>query len=1611
MACDTKQIKQDAFNTIKAMVVGNSSSITMSNSGEIKFDYTKSSNYTTKDAAYKIAQAKAQKVEQWAGETFGKNFSRGWIEVYQDNDTVTAKYTFPLNLAKAYDSKNNLDKEAEARRTSEGRELVQQKLELINTNPSLVKDIYGDEHGSIEELVNGLLSELYQYEEVDNAIDNVAPTIIVPNYNSYTDNKKKLLKRVEKTIDRLYTEKRIDNTKGIAGKISRLTTLKESLEKDIDDFTKASNKLGKVKEFFDKDISLIKELLQTPNLENLFLAKDIFRFIQTSANINDINNTLFKDEPGKTYGEEVNNLISELNSQIVFIEKQINDALDVQFTEMLEEYKDNLEKLYPGKDLEQIKELLLQNLQDISKVESMFFTVDNNLSSEADILGQLLRVEYTRVNEREKAKSQKLIQSIDGLLPGVEAELKKLGYVIKTSVGNINNYNWLYQVDEEGNQQPELIGKFSRLWGKFVYSLNKTYNQDIFEARQAKDWAEVEKLLTNKYNDLNDKVEFVDFSLLHDVFSEGYTSFEKKGTESEAAAYKAEIVSKIGQEEYQDLVERQKNFLDAFEEEKKLLIDSKLKQEGVTSVNDLPDNIKDNLNITLERLNPESFIKAFNEGNKNMIAYTVGTQNNEKPSYLKYNTYIPKVLTNLGNQNNFYDSRFSNLEKNETLYNFWKVARESVKTVNENLIDSNLSQAKNSILFMKRNFRESLTDKNYLDIVKAGFKKMINIKQFIKEQISNRDIDRTHTGEIQLPNNLTNFQTMVSNHFKLTMVRVANILERQVKPSTTISWKGLNPDIKAQMLEVLGVSEVEFLNRVNFDKDMNFRFAEVRQFSQDAVFEQQTFNLPSMLKAQLELSAEHKSRSIAKNRVDVLLQKSKQVLNRRFRTGTDENTENAIWGKERQYAQKRNEYFFKRVVLNDSKDMPWGNISKKLKELSSTNDGKILGNHFYKNYNNEEKKIYYTYTKRIEIIGQQLEKSGLSEAEEKSLINERLELESSLRILGKDYLGSAIFNAAFNKLGILVNMGFSIPVAINNYANGHMMLFSRDGEFWTKGNVNLAWHYVTQNKLRFINPGYKESWKMMGAFIKQLNIIQDGTNELQRAEDNVSFLQKGILHPMYGTELVEWYNQVPGILSMAMDVEVAPGVPLFNGKTFPAHHLVNGVFTLKDEYRTPENIAHYEQINSDKMLEWKQLVNDMIRSLNGDYSKTGVTRIKGGVVGKQVMQFKTWLPEYISSRLAFKQKDIVTGEEKTGFLLSALINPRTTIAASGLTVGTLAAGAMSGPSVLFMLPMLVPVLGVGIALNLIRRNKIKFDVSEIINIRSQLAYIAKAGTLGVAETPVNLIGGLVGKKTLIDLDNSFKGKLSPQESRDLMLLAKHMQFSIGILLLRLIIQKMIGFNDDDEPQGKVGSSQRARWAKQQQEKAENEETYNLLENFLTSRFQELNLANDPVSLASTMGSKGGLENNTTKISKAFYNTANALLFPEDDIITQGKRAGQSKAGNEWRKLALPSPIRGIGQDTWQAGFETWTAKEWQNNDFTDKVFDSDYKIDKKNLEHERKALRQKFITDYEAEHNVKFEELDPEVQKGIKRQATKAAKLDAPNPDRDNYDDTQEKLE
>ena len=1521
------------------------------------------------------------------------------LGIYEDQVSI-GEYNTAIEI------QAELSQEQELKRLAEIRETNRQSGFVTES---------GDIFPSAEEAM------LSQEEDFDESFSTVrrgnSKVVMQPTYEDYLEQKKALLKKIEINIEKLYNEKRLKPQTDTTAKISRLNLVKDSLEKEISNFAKNTDKVSLMKDYFDRDFDLIKEFLANPTLDNIFLAKEVFKYIETSANtsIDNKGNTLFTPKSNTYYEADVKNLIDNVAGQINDTRDKIDRALDDIFIDLLEKHSANLASLYPEYvstdpitgdqtvDIEGIKDELLKNLQDISWGESFFFGLGQNVSSKNNILDDLMVLEYEKASIRESAKSQKIIADIDAAIEEAEKELQRLGKKITARAGRIvysgYDYNMFYQKDENGNTKPNLIGKFSRKWNTTLTGLVQKSKKEIFTARENKDWAEVERLLTEKYTDLDNVSEFIDFTLLHDIFtSPVYNKFKNPDTTA-AQTYKDSIISKIGEEEYNHIIEQQRNFLDSYMEEMRVLTNFKKAEENVNDEALLSNAAKINLEITDKRLSPLEFLKAHQSKNSNMIEFQIGTQTNEKPSFLKYNTVMPRTTFKAGTDTDFYDKDFDVIDTNPALKNLWRAMKAGSKTIAENLIDSDLKVSANSIFYMQKQLAEELMDKSVFSLVKRGLGKMLNLKGFIKNVISAKKPNyNTQNNNVVLAGEIKTVANEVNKDFSIVKTELANIFGKQVTDKTEITLSKLSPEDQKTFLDAIGVETVQDFT-MELGKD-TFKIGELKVFSEKRVMQSQTLNLPVLIKALLEISAEHKARTEAKNELSVYMAKSNTIKNEKDSAFNKK-------GGERKREQARQEFVFEKVVLNKNQKDLGGSVSEVLIKAFGKADFNpaFLGQHFYKNFTKEEKIIYNSAVKRLKVLDSEIA-NNTDPKKSDELFSEKNDLEQRLRLLGKDYMFGALFDKVVNQLTVKVGLGYNFLANFRNRTQGFFALLSRDGEFWSNGNIYPVNHFVGLNKLRFINPNYAKEWHKCELVIKQLGRLQDGTNELQKAE---SKLQKRArwFSPMYGTQVVEYYNQTSGILAMAMDKMVTDKngnqEPLFDGGAFNVYEdpdTTGGKLRLKDIFRTPENIAEFENMDTEDMVTWKTDIDNMTKSIAGDYSKTGITRVKGSIYTKPFMVFKTWIPRFISSRYRYEQKNIRTGQTETGYLLSTFLNKKTSVA-GGLMLGVTGLMGIAASS-----PILVGgfLTAGSIAAGLAMYKKAKgqgpiVDPTDLINIKEQALFVLKS----LAYTPAEIANVATGRQLVKQPTFSDKAGLSKQEMRDVRLMARNMQTTAAFILVKIAIQALFQDNDEDEPKPEDEEAV-AAWEQAKKDKKANKKKQNFIENQVTGMYQEISLAMDPYALGSTLGSRNGLQNSMDKIVKICTSLAQASKG--DDEISKGEREGQSKFGNTLRKEFLPAFIRDIGNDTWRGGLESSMETEWDADEYMDGMFDSDYKKDKKTAEKARKEQRLQLIEDYNKSADKDIKDLSEEEKKTLAKEEA----LDLiPNPERENYNEKQKR--
>lgn len=1390
----------------------------------------------------------------------------------------------------------------------------------------------------------------FQEEIIDEALNNnpilTAGSIFSPNYDSYLEDKKTLLSKVEKALSKLYTISGKNKTASTISNINKLNNLKSSLQDDISKFEKGLVTESVLEEFFNKDLDTINTLLDTNDFDNLYLAQDLLDFLNTNLNIvnsNSMFNGINEQDPLMT-------LINKITLEKVQLERKLSNTYDQVFLNLLDKHYISFSRLkkYQGKSLQEIRALLLEELKNASIFSNEALSIDKNLTTKADVIRQLARLELELEQEKEKLLISPAINKINNVLQKGQQELERLGKFTRVLGKTLYDYNLFIQKDPSGTKNYRLINKFSNAWFDYKQDTTTLYNKKIAEAVDAK---ERNIALTEQYNELDSNADFVNFPLLHDIFTDSSLDTFKNGDTSAAATYRDQLISRIGKENYDDLINEQRTKLQLFLEKEKELKDKKVASLGLGSYNDLPQLEKDKLKITIDTLNPFLFLENHFNSNTNKIPVLLGTQTVEFPAKLNYTSIIPRDAQ-------YYNSDFDVIQQNPVLYEMYQAFKEANDVIKDGLLGIGIDLEKGQLITSQRSFREELMGKSFAELTKNGLGHLLNIKehlsslvQFTKDIASTKTETNKGSKEIKVSGQLTTVERIASRLHRNNVTELKNILGRNLQDSSTINWVNISPILKEKVLDLLDRDEIDGIL-----KNGIFEVRDLRQYAVSEVVSQQSMNLPLLLKANLDLVSEHKARVNSKNTISVLLNR----LDKKTTDNKEEKGKGTI----------KLEHWVKKNIYNQSiNNVEWGNITEKLSGENSYNQyNGELRSKYYKNFTKAEKKLFDSYTKRITNIENQLSDPFIDATFAERLSKEQEGLKDSITLMGKDYTVGAIVESTLLKLPFLAGLAWNQVAPLKNFLNGMVMVLNRDGQFWTEGNANIAMNFVLGHPLKSLKGKiglneHQEEWKKAVLFIQGLRVIEDQTSELQRGDENSRILSAGnfFTDGMYLTKKVEWINQSVSLMARAMDIKIehptkknTDGTPvtikMFDGQKFEAHEIVDGQLVLKSEWKTPENTSDFEKMDSEKMLLWKVENKRVNASLNGDYSQEGSALGKRTTLGRVLFQFKTWVSQFLYDRYAYKQTDLALGIEHSGYYVGPIMNPKTRSAAIATFISKSALAGIVTANFAGGAAILIPAAAIVYMAYKIRKNR-RESLSPLHSITArgtwnQAKYVGYNLVPGLGITTANIATGVLTGKNYIpqvvtDFEKSMQSEEDKQNFKNLQLLTKTLQANMMTTMLSMLFMALRGSDKDDDDKNKEQDS----WY------------INAALNLCSNIYSENNFADNPLLMYQSLVEKQGANSLVDNIMKlALY-----VTHLENDTLQSGDHEGDSKTLRQAKKMFMPMMIRNIdkiGTEEYLLGYESLTGKYYKQDSPIEEFFNSDLKKEKAKRKKERADVKE-----------------------------------------------------
>lgn len=1358
---------------------------------------------------------------------------------------------------------------------------------------------------------------------------------------------------------------------------NRVNTLEQEIhnEKNSGETTLEKFKFQSAREF-----ERLKELLNPnnsflDNFENLNEAKRILNFYKAleltkgriDLNKNPINTHPFfnldeiLDDNGKPIlPQELVDLFNNLSKDFKELEKTYDDR-QKQLLESIFNANPKVKKLYGELGYDKITE----GLDDVNLIDMYIMDIDKNIFSKTNLIPQVALEIIQDFEAESNSKHKKFEEKLNAALPKAEKALARLNKNLLPSGINGNSFDIFYQ-QTLGRLIPRVVTRYSQKYYddlstvmyKFKTAMldaqgygNDQLNSDGDEARK--------KAIRNAY--LDKKKWFRENTMMFDVrklpeiqqmFPEFSVLFEDDGGQ-----HKQELIDEIGEIGYREELEKQVQELKKYIAWRDSTQEMYLEQIGVDSVVDLSNEQIEELKLVIAEQNPfyasENFYTDTNiTVGKNIVRHT-----------MNYNVTIPRKnlasvqrtsdnkinIVSTKESSGYYDSNYQIIESDKDLKNFYDIIKTRMDQISdtfpvevkENLFSNSLPSVRKGIeeIYADPNisFLQKISNvfKSWYEQIKAGFG--VNIKDPVT--FENLDVVTNRANPKVDSSFLNNNKERIQEKYNIELKKVNNLLKNAGLPLrlnryTELPTTALPYPLLTELSKKLNIPATYKAFESKFGKTIKPADIIYKLTLADTL-EQNSTNLPKVIKYYSIMAAEYEARQQALPLINTLKEHYSQIKSF-AKSGSNEIMRDAQGNI--QYAGLRNrantkfESWFNRVVLGNFEPKAFGINKSTLEEKEGIKNrmkaffkGRIL--------NEEERKLRKDLN---DLIRQETDPE-----EREKLIKQREKL-------GKELAASAAIDNLLNYIRYL-GLGWKLPSMITNFMEGQIanMTIAASGDYFAPGQIYRANTILKHSMMKNASLGYyaTPAAKKLRNVIDRFDLLQDSTNELQKASVKTPLNNLDYISPYMGNKRVEYLNQSPLVVAIMLDTEIIGK----NGQKGNLWDALNPDGSVKPEFATRENIEAWEQGKGDTYKEFKKKVSNAIVMAHGNYDKLRGLMAKETVAGKALLMFKTWMGSQLYQRLAVEQDSLSVGGGVKGYKGRYLSHTKASASLHGATAGFLFAGPMGA------------LVGGGFSLALASyRGKVKSnsEMKEgVIGSLKEATFLLKGIARKMAGFPINT---LFGKEVLQEYPNYNSLKSSNFTERDVKNM-KGLINEISLLLafagLSMAIKAML-WDDDDEDDD----------PRRQQ--------HNVLMNYVNqligSSTSYLYLPEIYNSLIGT----SGLFTFCNQVSKVVTDLEEYV--EGNDISTRGANAGESKLLKSVGKVTVPAFMR---DDLF--GFGTMAERQFTPK-FHDDWFFKDEKKAQKVIDQQRSIVRKEL-----EEQGLDSKEIDKILNRYLKKPKAK----------------------
>ena len=999
-------------------------------------------------------------------------------------------------------------------------------------------------------------------------------------------------KEIELNISNNRTQQKVNKGKKGKEKVNEKLDLelkilyrkKEKLEENIE-FISEALKVEDVIDLFDSQIEDFNTLLDdNENLSASVLARvrtelDVIIKVGTFEVNVDTHPLLNKKEMKS----------SKLKSKFITMSNTASEVRD-RVTGLIEyEIRNNMREVFNKPDLTLAQ--LKGKIKDVSSMKGHAM----GLSRMDDTLVSGISKSFQDTYNAAHIEGYKINQKVDSLIFAATPYLKKLN--------NKNLFHPLLQLDRFGEYTGKLITPFS---DKYEIERSDAMALKIGLEGKAKINAIKADLKWRKNNEIvmDPRKLFPTDLNTYSNYKYDTETFKQSEIDSHIAELKEHLGDRLYNYYYKKLEKKIKDFNSEY----------LIKLDNVNSDNTKDASAKAN-SMKYWNLENSPYVEAKLHNKGESITLNPRTTKSRvlKRKGRRHSIFVPRKFTYSAKRTKvntgYYDTKFSNLEKSNEVYELYEYFRDVLSDLYDMLPDHHrYNMSRNSLMFVKNKAMENALSNGIFDIgtpkkvYDALYDSLINdVRTNASEEVTSHD-DFTGKLDPKVRLNIVDENKLINKEFTADLIQwTVDNKEIYKYFSGTLANFELNPFTFTKFLRTLKTSKTrDKLKAIGFDSlKVRQELLDIKTKSKRKVIKDKNLDIGTIIKvfAKTVVSFHHKAKVQDINNLAVEMSNDKNV---------EGDQTNLL------------------ALLNYSRDVYFGLPARKPEYITDT----II-------YTKEEKVKMKEYDKLIKEITDGYDDKDKANKDPRviSLINERNQL-------GQKYVPSGHIDQVLRFVQFK-SMAWNLGSGVANMTFGTMANFLEavEGRLFNVDQLLDAYKLVLGNSsVRNItfNKVTSDTASKIRGIMDGLDLSKDASDELSKAS-NASSKNRWWSDGFQIQKRTEYVNQATIMIAVFKNKPIKDVSTEYKGdKAMWEAFDKDGNWNTKEFGEEPD------------LASFSTYVDHVIAKIHGNYNFQDPILLKKYVLGRAVIQFKTWMIEGVATRFEETKDDEILGIVRKG---------------------------------------------------------------------------------------------------------------------------------------------------------------------------------------------------------------------------------------------------------------------------------------------------------------------------------------------------------------------------